>query len=85
MPNNEYVKLLNSISGLKELTQRFLPGAGDMSPLQLAVGMEFVLDGMHQNSMLSRDEMGLVRTYSDMIKKMFSNISREDENDEEEI
>jgi magnesium chelatase subunit I len=50
--------------------------------LQLAVGMEFVLDGLHQNSMLSRDEMGLVRTYSDMIKKMFSNISREEEEEE---
>jgi len=84
MPNNDYVKLLNSINGLKELTQRFLPGAGDMSPLQLAVGMEFVLDGMHQNSMLSRDEMGLVRTYSDMIKKMFSNIAREEEGEEED-
>jgi magnesium chelatase subunit I len=55
-----------------------------MSPLQLAVGMEFVLDGMHQNSMLSRDEMGLVRTYSDMIKKMFSNISREEEEGEDD-
>jgi magnesium chelatase subunit I len=84
MPNNEYVRLLNSVSGLKELTQRFLPGAGDMPPLQLAVGMEFVLDGLHQNSMLSRDEMGLVRTYSDMIKKMFSTISREEEDDDEE-
>jgi len=84
MPNLDYVKLLNGISGLKELALRFLPGAGEMSPLQLAVGMEFVLDGMHQNSMLSRDEMGLVRTYSDMIKKMFSNMSREDEDDEED-
>jgi len=84
MPDHEYVKLLKSISGLQELTLRFLPGAGDMSPLQLAVGMEFVLDGMHQNSMLSRDEMGLVRTYSDMIKKMFSNMAREDEDDEED-
>ena len=84
MPDHDYLKLLSNVSGLKELTLRFLPGAGDMSPLQLAVGMEFVLDGMHQNSMLSRDEMGLVRTYSDMIKKMFSNISREDEGDEED-
>ncbi|MGH7596082.1 MAG: magnesium chelatase [bacterium] len=85
MTNIDYVKRLNSISGLKELTMRFLPGAADMPPLQLAVGMEFVLDGLHQNSMLSRDEMGLVRTYSDMIKKMFSNISREEEEDEEEV
>ncbi len=83
MANGEYVKRLNSINGLKELTLRFLPGATDMAPLQLAVGMEFVLDGLHQNSLLSRDEMGLVRTYSDMLKKMFSNITREEDDDEE--
>ncbi|MDZ7289817.1 MAG: magnesium chelatase [candidate division KSB1 bacterium] len=83
MTSGEYIKRLNSVSGLKELTLRYLPGAAEMTPLQLAVGMEFVLDGLHQNSMLSRDEMGLVRTYSDMIKKMFSNISRDEEEEEE--
>jgi magnesium chelatase subunit I len=83
MPNTDYVRLLNSVSGLKELTLHFLPGAKEMTPLQLAIGMEFVLDGLHQNSMLSRDEMGLVRTYSDMLKKMFSNISAEEEEDDE--
>jgi magnesium chelatase subunit I len=82
--NVEYVRILNGVSGLKELTLRFLPGAKEMAPLQLAVGMEFVLDGLHQNSLLSRDEMGPVRTYSDMLKKMFSNISHDDDEEAEE-
>lgn len=85
LSNADYVKTLNSVEGLKDLTLKYLPGTRDMSPVQLAVGMEFVLEGLHQNSMLSRDEVGPVRTYSDMLNRMFSNLKREpDEDDEEE-
>lgn len=85
LSNAAYVKTLNSVEGLKDLTLKYLPGTRDMSPIQLAVGMEFVLEGLHQNSMLSRDEVGPVRTYSDMLNRMFSSLKREpDEDDEEE-
>lgn len=84
MPTAEYVQTLNRVDGLKELTLQFLPSAKDMTPAQLAVGMEFVLEGLHQNSMVSRDEVGLVRTYSDMLNRMFSNMSKRDAFEEEE-
>ncbi len=84
LPQQEYFRALQSIDGLRELTLQFLPGAKEMNPLQLAVGMEFVLEGLHQNSMLSRDEVGPVRTYSDMLDRMFSNIKRTEEDEEEE-
>ena len=81
--NKEYVRVLSSVSGLKELTTKFLPDVRRSPAVELAVAMEFVLDALHQNSMLSRDEMGPVRTYSDMLNKMFSNISREEDDDDQ--
>jgi len=84
MSASEYVHALQRVEGLKEVTLQFLPGAKEMTAVQLAVGMEFVLEGLHQNSMLSRDELGPVRTYSDMLKRMFSNITRKEEDEEEE-
>ncbi|NUO83949.1 magnesium chelatase, partial [candidate division KSB1 bacterium] len=83
MSASEYVHALQRVEGLKEVTLQFLPGAKEMTAVQLAVGMEFVLEGLHQNSMLSRDELGPVRTYSDMLKRMFSNITRKEEDEEE--
>ncbi len=84
MSTSEYVHALQRVEGLKEVTLQYLPGAKEMTAVQLAVGMEFVLEGLHQNSMLSRDELGPVRTYSDMLNRMFSNISRKEEDEEEE-
>lgn len=84
MPIAEYVHALSRVDGLKELTLQFLPGAKEMTPAQLAIGMEFVLEGLHQNSMLSRDELGTTRTYSDMLNRMFSGFSKREEFDEEE-
>lgn len=82
LSNQEYVRALNRVDGLKELTLQYLPGARELSPDQLAVGMEFVLEGLHQNSMLSRDETGPVRTYSDMLNRMFSSLQQEPEEDD---
>ena len=80
--NAEYVRALNAVDGLRDLALEFLPGAKGLSKVQLAVGMEFVLEGLHQNSMLSRDELGPVRTYSDMLNRMMSNIANPAEEDE---
>lgn len=84
MPDKDYVKALKSVDGLRGLAMRFLPEAKKLSELELAVGMEFVLDALHQNSMLSRDEVGPVRTYSDMLNRMFSSISQADDDEDED-
>ncbi|MGH7491162.1 MAG: magnesium chelatase [bacterium] len=84
LSQQEYFRILQSIEGLRELTIQFLPGAKELNPLQLAVGMEFVLEGLHQNSMLSRDEVGAVRRYSDMLDRMFSSIKRTDDEDDDD-
>jgi len=82
MSNEEYLKALQRVDGLREVAKKFLPAEMISNHTELAVGMEFVLEGLHQNSMLSKDEVDNVRTYSDMINKMFSSINQPDEDDE---
>lgn len=84
MSNEEYLKTLQRVDGLREVIKKHLPAEIIASPQELAVGMEFLLEGLHQNSMLSKDEIDNVRTYSDMINKMFSSISRPEEDEGED-
>ena len=44
--------------------------------------MEFVLDGLHQNSMLSKDHIDNSVSYRDMLDRMFSSFSRDDDDDD---
>ena len=39
--------------------------------------MEFVLEGLHQHSMVSKREEGLKTAYRDMLKAMFDHMSSE--------
>jgi magnesium chelatase subunit I len=81
MSDDEYVKNLLRVDGLRDAAKKFMPAEMISTPIALAVGMEFLLEALHQNSMLSKDELDNVRTYSDMINKMFSSISRPDEDE----
>jgi magnesium chelatase subunit I len=86
MSDDEYAKALQRVDGLRDLVKRHMPAEMVRSHAEMAVGMEFALEALHQNSMLSKDEIDNVRIYSDMINKMFSNIRRpEDEEDSEEV
>jgi magnesium chelatase subunit I len=84
MKTEEYAKALQRVDGLREVVKKYLPAEMISSPGELAVAMEFLLESLHQNSMLSKDEIDNVRVYSDMVNKMFSTISppEEDEGDE---
>jgi magnesium chelatase subunit I len=72
MTHDDYVKRLEKVTGLKEITAKYLDlkdGDG------LALGMEFVLEGLHQHSMVSKREEGLKTAYRDMLKAMFDHMS----------
>ncbi len=74
-PANEFYQHLSEVGGLERLASRHLKARGNG---ELAVAMELVLEGLHQNSMLSRDRAdGARTTYRDMLKSMFSNLSSE--------
>ncbi len=69
-PGDEFAKSLMQVKGLRELAAKYL------EPKNLeehAVAMELVLEGLHQNSMLSRERTGESRTsYKDMLKSMLT-------------
>ena len=72
----EYARRLAAVRGLRELATKYLePRNGE----EHAVAMELVLEGLHQNSMLSRERTdGAGTAYKDMLKSMLSGLGTED-------
>jgi magnesium chelatase subunit I len=76
LPFDEYARRLDKVTGLRDLAARHLPLAeGD----GLALGMELVLEGLHQHSMVSKREEGIGVAYRDMLKAMFDRMPSPDE------
>ena len=76
MPQAEYAKALSAVRGLERLAAKHLEPA---SPEEAAVAMELVLEGLHQNSILSRERgEGATTAYKDMLKSMLSGFAAED-------
>ena len=75
MPQTEFAKALSAVKGLRELAVKHLDPRG---PEETAVAMEFALEGLHQNSMLSRDRTdGSGTSYKDMLKSMLSGMGED--------
>ena len=75
MADRDYRASLDRVSGLKEIAAKHLPpgaSAGD-----LYVAMELVLDGLHQNSLLSKEDLDHGFAYGDMLQTMFSGLGSE--------
>jgi magnesium chelatase subunit I len=71
----EYARALNSVKGLAPLAAKYLE---PRTPDEHAVAMELVLEGLHQNSMLSRERTGETTTsYKDMLKSMLSGLGED--------
>jgi magnesium chelatase subunit I len=72
IPQDEYMKRLSSVRGLDKVAVKYLePGSDE----EAAVAMELVLEGLHQNSILSRERTdGSSTAYKDMLKSMLSGL-----------
>ena len=76
MTQAEYVKQLASVKGLERLAAKYMEPS---SPEEAAVAMELVLEGLHQNSILSRERgEGSATAYKDMLKSMLSGFGADD-------
>jgi magnesium chelatase subunit I len=86
MPFDAYSRELQRVPHLKEFTARYvrIPEADRFS---LASAMEFVLDGLHQNSKLAKKEtFGSPEvSYRDMIGSIFTGGFPDEETEEEDI
>lgn len=77
MPVAEYSAALNSVAGLKEITLKYMGSAEKKSELPSV--MEFVLDGLHQNSKIAKDEVERVTKYKDLVRSIFTREGREED------
>ncbi|MFA6468156.1 MAG: magnesium chelatase [Bacteroidota bacterium] len=71
MPFNAYYTELSRIPTLNDLTRKYFKITAD-SQYDLASAMEFVLDGLHQNSKIAKDEVDHVTQYKDMVGSIFT-------------
>lgn len=71
MPIEAYFTELDRVKGLRELTKRHLK-IDENNKYELSSAMEFVLDGLHQNSKIAKDEVDHVTTYKDMVGSIFT-------------
>ncbi|HKA24709.1 MAG TPA: magnesium chelatase [Candidatus Eisenbacteria bacterium] len=80
-PANDFYCGLAQVSGLEGLAHKHL----DVStPEELGPAMEFVLEGLHQNSALSRERVDAGQvSYRDMLKSMLSGMRTRDEDEDD--
>lgn len=79
MPSSEYLTELEKVKGLREFARRHMPDADEK--IELPSVMEFVLDGLHQNSKIAKDEVDHMTSYKDMVGSIFSGPGRGFEED----
>ena len=81
MPFTDYAKELDRVEGLRDLvTDRTNPS----SPEETASSMEFVLDALHQHSLLGKDLVDEGMSYSDMMGSMLSSLGPFEDDDLDE-
>jgi magnesium chelatase subunit I len=71
LPSKEYQKELDRISGLEELVKKHVK-KGEKAEIYAC--MDLVLEAMHQNSLLSKQDLDDESVYTDMLGSMFSSI-----------
>ncbi len=82
LSSKEYKKALDKVDGLKKLvTKHFDKGNEE----ELYSWMDLVLEAMHQNSLLSKQDLDDEALYTDMLGSMFSSISDLNEGDDLDI
>jgi magnesium chelatase subunit I len=74
-----YTKELDKVRGLRELTRKYMKNIDDHHELPSV--MEFVLDGLHQNSKIAKDEMDHRTAYKDLVGSIFTGQGKMYEDD----
>jgi magnesium chelatase subunit I len=70
MSTPEYARALEQVPGLGGIAEHNLKPLADHLPL----AMEFVLEGLHQHSLIAREDLDAAVSYKDMLKTMFESM-----------
>lgn len=71
----DYEASLSKVATLKKVAEQFLK---TQSPQETAVGMEFILEGLHQQNLIAKTAVGSMYKYTDMLATMLHNVRRDD-------
>jgi magnesium chelatase subunit I len=70
MGSADYARALEQVPGLRAIAGNHLKPVAEELPL----AMEFVLEGLHQNSLIAREDLDAAVSYKDMLKTMFESM-----------
>jgi magnesium chelatase subunit I len=73
LSDRDLEKKLAEITGLQALAKKYL---GAKTTSELAAGMEFVLEGLHQSSLLAKHEIVGGRVFKDMFEEMVRGLKK---------
>ena len=71
MTDREYAAALESVEGLAETAAAYLK---DLAKNERPLAMEFLLEGLHQISLIAREDLDSGVSYRDMLKQMFESM-----------
>ena len=75
LTTDEYIRRFRQVTGLREMAAEHFQ---IVEFQELGLGMELVLEGLHQHSILSKRDLDNSTSYRDMLKAMFDQMSQED-------
>lgn len=70
-----YDASLSKVPTLKKVAEQFLKTA---TAPETALGMEFILEGLHQQNLIAKSAVGSIYKYTDMLATMLHNVRRDD-------
>jgi magnesium chelatase subunit I len=70
MTLDDYTRELTRVKGLREVARRHMGSVDEK--FELPSVMEFVLDGLHQNSKIAKDEVDHATSYKDLVGSIFA-------------
>ena len=73
----EYFQRFDRVKSLQILARKYLK---IIEKEEVGLGMELILEGLHQHLMLSKREVGMGIAYKDMLKAMFDRMTRDKNN-----
>lgn len=74
-PFNEYLAALREVAGLEQLARKELKIS---DPLDIAAGMEFIVESLHQNFLITKMLVGKAIKYTDTVSHMMGQFDEEE-------
>ncbi|MEP0547294.1 MAG: magnesium chelatase [Rhodothermales bacterium] len=80
MPFDAYAKALDAVDGLREIVKK---QTNPTTPAETASAMEFVVEALHQQSLIGKDRVDARLKYADIMGSVLGSIGRFDDDDDD--